>query len=159
VWHGTLDTMPEAWVHPDAVVLFFVLHHLEDPMSVLRTIRSRWPAARVVAAQYGPTNFHPERSAPPRTLTRWSAKSLSRALGLAGYSAEVHEFRSTLADAPALRPTRRLLRRTVFAPAIFRTFRRLERRFLRLQPGTFGLPGFVLLGLAEPYTTESPPPI
>src|SRR5437867_4125822 len=46
VWHGPLESMPDDWMaKPDAVIAFFMLHHLEDPIRMIRDVSRRWPNA------------------------------------------------------------------------------------------------------------------
>ena len=77
VWHGRVQTVPDGWVTPDALVSFFMLHHLDDPLSFLKTVRERWPNVPLAIAQYGPSNLSDERSSPPRTLIRWNKEALA----------------------------------------------------------------------------------
>src|SRR5205807_1909687 len=67
VWHGSLETLKDGWVRPDAVLALFMLHHVPDPLAFVRLIRERFPEAPLVIAQYGPSNLDPVASMPPRT--------------------------------------------------------------------------------------------
>lgn len=155
VWHGPLSTMPQDWMgEPDAVIAFFMLHHLEDPTGLFAEIRTRWPRALLALAQYGPSNRDPERSAPPRTLTRWSARSLGTALDRAGYSAAVASIASTGAERPVFRPIRSLLKQTVVIPGVFRFARRIERRIVPKIMERFAAEEYVVMALAEPAATD-----
>jgi SAM-dependent methyltransferase len=154
VWHGTVDTVPSGWVSPDAVIAFFMLHHLEDPLAFLRTIRAQWPNAPLALAQYGPSNRDPIRSAPPRTLTRWNARSLRRAFVEAGYEPRVTDVRSTGAERQFLRPVRVALRRTLAIPSVHRLERRIERRLLPRLLTQFGQPEYVVVAFGEPVAQQ-----
>jgi hypothetical protein len=127
-----------------------VLHHIERPIELLETIRSRWPRSHLVVAQYGPSNFDPQRSSPPRTLVRWNAKALGMALNRAQYSAEVRDISSSFSDTPGLRPLRSLLRRTAIVPSLYRSLRMVDRRLLRPALRIKGKPQYVVLALASP---------
>jgi hypothetical protein len=150
VWHGTVDTVPAGWVKPDAVISFFMLHHVQDPLAFLSTIRLQWPDAPLAIAQYGPTNRDPVRSAPPRTLTRWNSTSLPRALERAGYRGRAVPIASTGVERPFLRPFRRALRGTIAIPAVHRLHRRIERRLLPKLLGPLAQREYVVLAFGEP---------
>jgi len=151
VWHGTVKSLPANWLtQADAVLAFFMLHHLEDPIGLLTEIKSRWPNAPVAIAQYGPSNRDPERSAPPRTLTRWGAKSLEAACARAGYRSTVMSFPSSGAEHPAFKPLTALFRHTTRFPRIFRFARRVQRKVLPNVVPTLRVDDYVVLALAEP---------
>jgi SAM-dependent methyltransferase len=153
VWHGSLESMPAGWVQPDVVVAFFMLHHLEDPAQFLRTVRERWPNAPLAVAQYGPTNRHPVRSSPPRTLTRWSARALTAALSQGGYTAMVREIPSTGLESGLLRPFHGSLRRLFPLPWAYRFSKRMVVRVLPKVLTPLQRDGFVLLAFGEPTST------
>jgi Methyltransferase domain len=150
VWHGTLDTVPEDWVKPAAVVAFFMLHHVPDPLAFVREIRDRFPDAPLSLAQYGPSNRDHLASMPPRTLTRWNAKSLETVMRIAGYDAEVTEIQGTGNEATALRPLRKLLKQTIAVPALYRAIRRVEQRVMPRLLAPTGRDAYVVHGLGEP---------
>jgi hypothetical protein len=128
VWHGNLWSLPEDWIEPQAVVCFFMLHHLEDPLGFLKEIRRRWPSARVSVSQYGPTNREPQRSSPPRTLTRWSSRSLEALFDAAGYHVRVVEHEEHGSQRGVMSPARQLLKKTIVFPPLYRLLRRMELR-------------------------------
>jgi len=154
VWHGQVESVPSGWVDPDAIVCMFMLHHLVDPALFLSTIRSRWPRAALAIAQYGPSNYDPVASQPPRTLTRWTAGSLEAVLRASGYRASVRELAGTGNEAPALRPFRKLFKQSIRVPAAYRLFRRLEHRVVARLARPAGRPRYVLLAFAE---ADTPP--
>lgn len=149
VWHGTLQTLPRDWVTPSAVIAFFMLHHLDDPLAMLRDINARWPSTPVAIAQYGPSNRGPLNTQPPRTLTRWNRTSLDVLLTRSGYKGKIISYARAPTDNPALQPIRRLAARVLVVPSAYRMARRLERRVLSrvLPPGP---DDWVLTPLAEP---------
>lgn len=151
VWKGPLETLPPGWVQPAAVVCFFMLHHLEDPLHFLQTIRTQWPQAPLVIAQYGPDNKDPRSSSAPRNLTRWNSQSLAEALSTAGYRATVLEIPSTAMDISVLRPFRAALyERLIALPVLYRLAKWLAARILVRRAKPFHRDAFVLLAFAEP---------
>jgi SAM-dependent methyltransferase len=163
VWHGQLGTLPDGWLPtPDAVVAFFMLHHLEDPLGLLREIRRRWPRAHLAIAQYGEASPRDARSSqPPRTLTRWGSESMRALLGRAGYSATITCFRSNGLEHRVFRPLSLGFKWTVRFPAAYRLLRTVQRRVLARVTAGFGVDDAVVLAVAEPIQTEpsrlSPP--
>lgn len=157
VWHGTIETVPEGWVQPDAVVAFFMLHHLPDPVAFLRTLRERYPAAPLSIAQYGPSNRDPVPSSPPRTLTRWSAASLTRALREAQYEPQITELMGTGNEWTPMRPLRKVVKRTIVVRPVYRLARRIEQRFLPRLLAPVARDAYVLHALAEPTSTDPGP--
>jgi hypothetical protein len=92
VWHGTVETVPAEWPQPAVCTVFFVLHHVPDPMAFLRYLRVRFPEAVLVVAQYdtfgrmiSSRRLLSPTWAPPRTLSFWGPRSLRKAMELAGY--------------------------------------------------------------------------
>src|SRR5581483_4228996 len=157
VWHGTLESMPDGWVQPDAVVAFFMFHHLEDPLSFLTTIRRRWPAAPLAIAQYGPSNrLDAASTSPPRTLLRWNARALAHALERAGYAPEVRNVASTGSEASWLRPIRKRLAGTM-APWVYKLGRQAEMRILPCLGRRVTRDAYVVLAFAEPTDTVRTP--
>jgi hypothetical protein len=150
VWHGEVASVPEGWVEPKAIVCMFMLHHLVDPIGVLSTLRSRWPDASLAIAQYGPSNRTPPASLPPRTLTRWSGRALDTALTRSGYRGTVTELAGTGNESRFLRPVRKLVKRSVRVPVVYRSLRRVEHRIVSKVVGPLGRDAYVVLGLAEP---------
>src|ERR671918_1314678 len=55
-WCGTIDAIPEGWpqTKPAAIVSFFVLHHVTDPVFFLNGIRSRWAVPLLMGVYRGP---------------------------------------------------------------------------------------------------------
>jgi SAM-dependent methyltransferase len=152
--HGPLETMPDGWVKPDAVVAFFMLHHLEEPERFLQLIRERWPQTPLGIAQYGPNNRSVDRSSPPRNLTRWNQRSMGVALEHAGYSPQVTELASTGVEGRLLTPARSaLFEWLVSKPTAYRIAKRtlsaaaagLLKPFKPLRSQ-----GFVVLAFGEP---------
>lgn len=150
VWHGTLDSMPPDWVQPDAVVCFFMLHHLEQPTAFLEEIRRRWPAAGIAVAQYGPSNRDSVSSTPPRTLTRWSAQPLSRLLERGGFRVTIKEFGSSGTQGGPMRYGRKILKRSLVFPPMYRALRRIENRYLARALSPLGKDAYVVLAFGEP---------
>lgn len=150
VWHGPVESLPDGWVQPDVVVAFFMLHHLEDPLSFLRTIRRRAPGAGLALAVYGPTNKGEDASFPPRTLIRWNATALATALRRAGYEPEVHDLASTGAESGPVRWARVTLGRTAGVPWLYRLGKRVERVVLQRLPADARQESYVVLALAQP---------
>jgi len=148
VWHGTLDSMPPDWVQPDAVVVLFVLHHLEDPMGFLHTIHMRWPRAGLAIAQYGPSN-RDELATPPRDLTRWNGQSLQEALRRVGYEATITRFPSSGTERGVMKPARKMLKWTVQLPLVYRALKRIERRAVAPILSWMGRDEYVVLAVAE----------
>ncbi len=157
VWHGTVDDYPDDWPRPDAVVSFFVLHHFDQPLETIRRVRRKWPDARLAIATYGPTNYDPVRTTPPRTLTRWNEKSLRALLTRAGYFAEVVNFPSTGTEDWHLRPVGGIRRRIQLSAAGVRMSKRMENRILPLLVRPLRKPDFVVLGLATSNPRMSMP--
>jgi len=93
VWEGELSTLPLDWPEPAAVVTFFVLHHLTNPVSFLANIRTRWPKAPVLVGEYHIDSSHRVRSLPPRTLSMWTEDAVREALRIAGFTPWVEAFR------------------------------------------------------------------
>jgi len=155
VWHGPIESMPRGWVKADAVVSFFMLHHLEDPIGFLRAIRQQAPSAPLAIAVYGPTNKGLPSSLPPRTLIRWNAQALATALRIAGYAPTLHEIASSGAERTLLQPLRKTLARTMKIPLVYRLGKRLESRVLSQLPNQGRKNAYVVLALAEPTTAGS----
>jgi SAM-dependent methyltransferase len=154
VWHGPIESMPDGWVQPEAVVAFFMLHHIEDPLSFLRTIRERAPRAGLALAVYGPTNKGEAASFPPRTLIRWNATALATALRRAGYDPIVQDIASTGAENGPVRWARTALGRTAQIPWLYRLGKRLERLVLQRLPADARQESYVVLALAKPAQPE-----
>jgi SAM-dependent methyltransferase len=150
VWHGPVSSMPSDWVKPQAVVSFFMLHHLDDPMGFLCDIRDRAPEAHVAIAVYGPTNKGTTASLPPRTLLRWNAQALQTALKLTGYEATADDIPSSGVERGALQPFRKLLIPTMRLPWAYRLGKRAEEIVLRRLPRTLKHDAYVVLALARP---------
>lgn len=148
VWHGTLQSMPSDWVQPDAIVVHFILHHVEAPMEFLNTIHARWPAAGLAIAQYGPSN-RDKSAVPPRDLTRWNPRSLEEALKRAGYVATIIQFPSSGTQRGVMKPVRKLLKQTVRFPFLYRALRRTERRVIAPLLSHAGKDEYVVLAIAE----------
>jgi 2-polyprenyl-3-methyl-5-hydroxy-6-metoxy-1,4-benzoquinol methylase len=150
VWHGPVESLRDGWVAADAVVAFFMLHHLEDPLTFLRTIRQRAPDAGLALAVYGPSNKGEDASFPPRTLIRWNARALATALRLAEYEAVIHDLASTGSERGLVRWARATLGHTSGVPWLYRFGKRLEQAVLRCLPADARQESYVVLALAQP---------
>lgn len=155
VWHGPIESLPEDWVAPDAVVGFFMLHHIEDPLSFLRAVRARAPHAGLALAVYGPSNKGEEASFPPRTLIRWNAGALETALRQAGYEAVVSDISSTGAERGIMRWARSTLAETARIPSLYRLGKRGESIILRHLPKRAHQESYVVLALARPIDSDT----
>jgi len=158
VWHGELATMPADWVQPQAVMAFFMLHHPVDPVGLLRNVRARWPAAPIAIAQYGRNNAGQGGvySSPPRTLFRWNAQSLRRALEVAGYTPEVISLASTGTESSVLNPLRRVLSWTPHVPPLHRLRLRIANSVLPSVMQAASQQEWVLVAFGEPAAGRSP---
>lgn len=156
VWHGPVETLPPGWVKPDAVVSFFMLHHLDDPLRFLRAIRERAPTAPLAIAVYGPTNRGTAASMPPRTLIRWNARALATALDRAGYASTVREVQSTGSERYFLKDLRALLARTREVPWMYRVGKRVESGVLSRMPKKLRQDAYVVLAMGEPVPNTTP---
>lgn len=154
VWHGTIDSMPHGWVEPDALVSFFVLHHIEDPIGYLRAARERAPRAPLAIAVHGQTEYRRRKeldfAAPPRTLTKWNARSLAGVLTAAGYRPSVQGVASTGAERKPLKFVRRLFSRAIALPPFYRLGKRIEASLLGALPKRARNDGYVVVAFAEP---------
>jgi len=154
VWHGSLDTLPTDWVQPDAVIAFFMLHHVEEPLALLQAIKRRWPDKPVALAQYGPSNVSPHSSDAPRNLTKWNGTALRRAFERAGYVAEVRDIASSGSEHDALRRSRSaLFELLIRAPRMYRGAKRVIDPALSWMTRSMQQDAFVLLALATPVTS------
>ncbi len=153
VWHGPIETMPRGWVDPDAVVSFFMIHHLEDPLSFLNSVRAQTPNATFAVAAYGPsntTNKVGSAAMPPRTLLRWNRTALDAALERTGYRSVVYDLESSGSDLPLFARPRRALGYLRVAPRLYRVGRWLERVAMARIPKRMRREDYVLLAFAEP---------
>jgi SAM-dependent methyltransferase len=151
VWHGTLDTMPADWVQPDAIVSLFMIHHLDDPLAFFKSLLERWPATPIAIAEYGQDRNKPGPAAfPPRTLTRWTRKSLEQVIARAGYDARAVGVRSTGSEHGLIRPIRSIMRHTIKLPMIYRFSKRIQRRVLPAVIKPLQQEGFSVVGFGEP---------
>jgi hypothetical protein len=150
------DEYPEDWPEPAVVTNFFVIHHVEDPVKFLQSLRSRFPRSTLMIAEYFDkgVNLRLPQCRPPRTLSVWNTESLKLALEKAGYrSVTVGPTRFLPSEVPMrgvqqlgvrldrFLPSRAywayyLVKRLVFWP--YSLWLRLRRR------------SFVVLGVAEP---------
>ncbi len=154
VWHGTLNGLPKDWVEPDAILSFFVLHHLDEPVQFVSRLREDYPRALLALAAHG-HGLNQDRidhrfSQPPRTLTRWTAPSLGRLLEAGGYEATVRVYPSAVPGTRAfarIEGAMRLLRK---APRAYRAFKLLKARILRRLPDRAQNTEGTLLALARP---------
>ena len=150
VWLGTVATVPPRWVEPKAILALFVLHHLEEPGEFLRTIRSKWPNASLVIAQYGPSNRGPLRSLPPRTLSLWNARCLQVALSKAGYRVDTREFKSTGAENPFVQHVESVLSSFQLPARLYRILKRAEKALTLAFLVPFRRDAFVIVAFAQP---------
>jgi SAM-dependent methyltransferase len=150
VWHGTIESVPDGWVVPDAIVCFFVLHHLENPLQFITTIRERWPHAPVAIVQYGPTNFDDQRSMPPRTLTRWNPRALGTLLEQGNYKAKIKTNSSLGLEKSVFPLIRNLLVPTMRVPQLYRIGKLIELNFLPRLLKPVQQQAYVVSALAEP---------
>jgi len=158
VWHGPINSMPHGWVKPDALVSFFVLHHIEDPIGYFTAARERAPAAPLAIAVHGQTDYRRRHesasSTPPRTLTKWNAQALAAALATAGYRPSIQQLASTGAERKPLKLIRRLMGRAVAVPAIYKLGKRIEASMLAALPQQARSAGYVVLAFAEPSSRD-----
>jgi len=107
-WCGGVETIPEDWPEPSAIVSFFVLHHLPDPVCFFKVIRNRWPAPLLIGYNLSPTKKTAEpHNFPPRTLGWWTETSIKKALTLAGYDVvQITRNTRTMAQLNAPSPLR-----------------------------------------------------
>ena len=97
VWNGTIDTMPADWVKPRVCTVFFVLHHIPDPVAFLSTIRKKFPEAILILSQYLTKGIEDVedcdtgRSFPPRNFSWWKQNTIRLAMEKAGYLTEILE--------------------------------------------------------------------
>jgi SAM-dependent methyltransferase len=156
VWHGTIDTVPDGWVKPDAIISFFLMHHLPEPMDFLATIRQKWPDVPMAIAQYGPSCVGWESSVPPRTLIRWSAPALKSAMERNGFEAESHSLPSTGTESRAVKWLGRIARPPVRLGSLRRGARRIQRRLLPHFLGHYQRDDFVLVAFGKPGAVVAP---
>jgi SAM-dependent methyltransferase len=150
MWHGTLDSVPLDFVHPDAIVSLFVLHHLDAPIDFFRLLRKRWPSASIAIAEYGQVGPNTAAAYPPRTLHRWNSKALTLAMHKAGYKVDAIDVSSSGTEHPVLRPIRFVMRRTVVFPTVFRAAKVIQRRFMPRILKPLKQPAYTIVGLGEP---------
>ncbi len=150
VWQGPVESLPDNWQQADAVVSFFMIHHLENPTAFFDTVRARYPQAPLAVAAYGPTNIGQAASLPPRTLIRWNSKGLGAALGRAGYTTELHDVRSTGIELAPVAKVRRLAAKTARYPRLYKVGKLVESRLVQLIPKGRTMDSFVVLALARP---------
>jgi len=156
VWHGTVNSLPDDFGEFDAVVSMFMLHHLTDPLGFVRLLRRRWPKAIVSVAQYGPSNIDPERSRPPRTLTRWNRTSISKLMKIAGYDPRVLVLPSTGAELSVFKAIQRseviqlALDKIEVPLVVFRTNMRLMNEVFSKIATSRRKEGYVLLAFGRP---------
>ncbi len=156
VWHGSVDQIPMGWVSPEAIVSFFMFHHTPNPSEAIQNIRAKWPSARLAIAVYGPSNYSPSRSNPPRTLIRWSSAGLRSLLEGAGYELEMREYSSSGTEAGFLRPLGNLRKRIKLKERGIRVAKLIELGTLPRLMRPFVQHGYVLLALAKPLNGVGP---
>lgn len=94
VFRGPLETCPEEICKPQAVTMFEVLEHLQDPVKVLKEINKRFPEVPLIISVPTPKSWTVNLGIrsycdyPPNHLTRWTEKSLRLALACAGYKSQ-----------------------------------------------------------------------
>jgi SAM-dependent methyltransferase len=154
VGHGEVETASVGSVKPDAIVAFFMLHHLERPKSFFCAIKERWPDAPLAIAQYGPGRRSPLRSSPPRNLTHWNSNALRVALERSGYTPTVIDLPSSGVE--HLSSLRRILKSTVTIPPLFRFGKRVEQRVLPKLLWPLRTEAEAILAFAEPLAPDTP---
>ena len=88
---GSVEDYPKDWPEPAAVVLLESLVRFPFPVTVLRSIRERFPRARLCLSVPSPRrslkvpDFDRRVDYPPHHLTRWTPRSMVTALRNAGY--------------------------------------------------------------------------
>jgi SAM-dependent methyltransferase len=87
-WCGTVDAIPEHWLErePAAVVCFFVIHHVIDPVSLLSELSRRWRVPLLMGCYRGTLGAPSPAEYPPRTWGWWTSQSIEKAFKLGGYS-------------------------------------------------------------------------
>ena len=150
VWHGSIDQVPREWANPEAIVSFFMFHHTPNPLETIQTIRAKWPSASLAIAVYGPSNYDPSRSNPPRTLIRWNSTALGSLLETAGYEPELREYSSSGTEAGFLRPLGGLRKRINLKESGIRAAKLMEIEMLPRLTRPFVRAKYVLLGLGRP---------
>jgi len=150
VWHGPVESLRPGWVQPDAIVCLFVLHHFMNPAGTLGFLRTAFPKAPIVIAQYGPSNFDSSRTTPPRTLTRWNKKALETVLTNLEYRTEVFEIQSTGTESRIMRPLMNLRKSLGLSSGAYRLTKKIERSLLPMILFPFQQRAFVLLAFAKP---------
>ncbi|MBI4303186.1 MAG: class I SAM-dependent methyltransferase [Chloroflexi bacterium] len=112
MWHGTVESLDPNWKNPSVVTSFFVMHHLQDPIGFLKTIRKKFPEATLMIGVWNqfpePLKLSPA-SLPPRTLAWWGPKSLKTALEKAGYEVDIISETIGAAEFEMPGPIRRLI--------------------------------------------------
>jgi hypothetical protein len=87
---------------------------------------------------------------PPRNLTRWNKASLETLFERAGYDPEVTNLAGTGNEARLMRPVRKVMKRTVSIPPVYRLARRIEQRVMPRVLTPVANEAYVVHGLAEP---------
>lgn len=97
VCHGSVESVPRNWPEPVACTMHFVLHHVDNPVDFLGSIRTRFPNSVLIVADINASRRVYPAFRPPRHLTIWTAKSLQWSLRRAGYESQVFELPVPLA--------------------------------------------------------------
>jgi hypothetical protein len=154
VWQGTVDTVPDGWVEPKAIIAFFMMHHLPDPMGFLATIHAKWPNTPIAVAQYGPANQWGATALPPRTLFHWSTAGLKAAFEKNGYETTTVSVPYTGADRRPPAFIERLIRPTVRIPMLRRFERRIQRSVMPHLPGKRVDQDYVVVAMGRPVASR-----
>ena len=95
VQQGTLENYPSSWPVPEIVTCFEVLEHVPSPIDFLKSIGERFPRAWLILSvpfsssrRRFDTKFR-QADYPPNHLTRWTKRSLQKALSQSGYEGTI----------------------------------------------------------------------
>jgi SAM-dependent methyltransferase len=155
IWHGTVETVPSDFVRPDAIVSFFMIHHLVDPRGFFSIIRTKWPKAPIAVAAYGRQRGRISEAAfPPRTFTMWNAKALEAAFREGGYEPNTVNVPSPGVETPFLVQVGKVLKHSVRLPSLYRFAKRIQRRTLPRLTRRYQQQGHVVLAFGKPIIDQ-----
>lgn len=92
---GSLLEYPAAWPKPKVVTMFETLEHLPDPIGFLGRVHAKFSDAVLIISVPSPKRWTLRRGTrepgdyPPNHLTRWTPRSLLRAISKSGYKGTV----------------------------------------------------------------------